>query len=178
MTAQKNNIYVFDTNIFLTGVDFNLINGIIYTTSRVIDEVNKNATSTNILTKIQAAIDCKKLIVNIPSIEYIQDIEKNSKVTGDLNALSETDKELLALTLELLKVSNEQVKIYTNDYSMENVCEALGIPFSSLIKKGIKKKILWEVYCPYCKEIHKPEDLFTQCERCGSKLKRRPKKQA
>jgi len=177
MTAQKNdNIYVLDSNIFLTGIDFNLILGVIYTTPKVIDEVNKNATSRNILTKIQVAIDCKKLIVKIPLLEYVQKVEKNSKITGDLNALSETDKELLALSLELLKTSNEQVKIYTNDYSMLNVCESLGIPYSPLIKKGIKKRILWEVYCPYCKEIHEPEDLFEQCERCGSKLKRRPKK--
>ena len=184
MTLQKSNkknneILIFDTNIFLTGIDFNLMNGIIYTTPSIINEIkidkyiNKNR---NILNKIQAAIDSKKLILKTPSNKYIDEIEKRSELTGDYNALSNTDKELIALTLELKETVTINIMIYTNDYSMENLCSELNIPFSPLFKKGIKSKIIWEVYCPFCKEIYKAENLNKNCEKCGLKLKRRPKK--
>ena len=46
MTALKNNnsknaskILIFDTNIFLTGIDLNIIKDLIYTTPSVIDEI-------------------------------------------------------------------------------------------------------------------------------------------
>ena len=167
MTLQKSNkknneILIFDTNIFLTGIDFNLMNGIIYTTPSIINEIkidkyiNKNR---NILNKIQAAIDSKKLILKTPSDKYINEIEKKSELTGDYNALSNTDKELIALTLELKETVNINIMIYTNDYSMENLCSELNIPFSPLFKKGIKSKIIWEIFCPFCNDIFDAEFL-------------------
>lgn len=187
MTVPKNNnkemeknISIFDTNIFLTGIDINLINGIIYTTPSIIAEIevgkyiNKNR---NILNRIQAAIDSKKLILKTPAINYIQRINEESKSTGDYNALSDADKELIALTLELKETLNENVLIYTNDYSMENLCSELNIAFSPLMgKKGIKSNIIWETFCPFCNKTFKAEDLNRLCEMCGSKIKRRPKK--
>ena len=175
---EKSPIYIFDTNIFLTGIDINLIKGKIYTTPKIIEEIkvrkyeDKNR---NILNKIEAATISKKLILTIPSEKYIYRVEQKSKSTGDYKALSKADKELIALTLELIENQDEDVKIYSNDYSIENVCSELNIPFSPLHKDGINSKIVWEIYCPFCKSIHKAEDLNKICEKCGSKLKRRPK---
>lgn len=184
MTLQKSNkknneILIFDTNIFLMGVDFNLLEGIIYTTDNIIEEVkverylNKNR---NIINRIQAAIDSGKLKVRTPSKTYVSEIDKSSKITGDYNALSNPDKELIDLALELKFTCNKNILVYTNDYSMQNVCSEMQIPFSPLIRKGIKSKILWEVYCPHCEDIHNVEELNKPCEKCGLKLKRRPKK--
>jgi len=181
MIPRKNKdlILIFDTNIFLTGIDFNVIDGLIYTTPQIIEEIkvakysNKNR---NILNKIQAAIDSKKLILKTPSKKYIEKVENISKITGDVNALSIPDKELIAITLELTDTINPDVVLFTNDYSMENMCVELNISYSSLYKKGIMSKITWEVYCPFCNSVHNPEDLHKMCERCGLKLKRRPKK--
>ena len=36
---EKPSIYVFDTNIFLTGIDFNVIEAEIYTSPLIIEEV-------------------------------------------------------------------------------------------------------------------------------------------
>ncbi|MFX1316322.1 MAG: NOB1 family endonuclease [Promethearchaeota archaeon] len=183
MTVLKNNdidkddkILIFDANIFLTGIDFNILDEIIYTTPNIIKEIKINKTHRNIINKIQVAIDTKKLRLKAPKKKFIQKIEKKSIITGDINALSKEDKELLALTLEFLEESNQNVKLFTNDYSMENVCSKLKIPFSPLYKEGIKLIIIWEVYCPYCKIIYKPEDLNRNCEKCGLALKRRPKR--
>ena len=176
---EQASIYIFDTNIFLTGIDFNVIEGDIYTTPSIIDEVKDpryNEKNRNIINKINAAIETKKLKIKLPENKYIKKIKEISKKTGDFKALSEADTELIALTLELMEKSNKNVKIYSNDYSIENVCSELTIPYSSLYKAGIESKIIWEIYCPQCKIIHQAEDLNRICEICGSKLSRRPKK--
>ncbi len=170
---------IFDTNIFLTGIDINLIKGILFTTPKIIEEIKvKKFFDKNriILTRIQAAIDSKKLYIRSPSAKYIQIVNENARFTGDYNALSDADKELIALALEFKHNKRKNVIIYTDDYSMENVCSELKVSYSSLNKNGINKKIIWEVYCPFCEDSHKPEDLNKSCEKCGSKLKRKPKK--
>ncbi|NVM36359.1 MAG: hypothetical protein HWN81_12245 [Candidatus Lokiarchaeota archaeon] len=176
---KKVTIYIFDTNIFLTGIDFNLIEGFIYTTPSIIEEVKDRRyveKNRNIINKINVAIETNKLKIKFPENKYINKIKDISKKTGDFKALSDADKELIALTIELIEKSNKKVKMYSNDYSIENVCSELKIPFSPLFKDGIESKITWEVYCPNCKNIHKAEDLNKICEICGLKLRRRPKK--
>ena len=107
----KKKLLIFDTNIFLTGIDFNLIKGIIYTPPKVIEEITvpkyieKNR---NIINKIQVAIDSKKLILKAASDKYLKEIEYKSKLSGDYNALSDTDKEVLAITLDLLNKDQTQ----------------------------------------------------------------------
>ncbi|MHA2393576.1 MAG: hypothetical protein ACXAEX_16690, partial [Promethearchaeota archaeon] len=128
----------------------------------------------NILNKIYAAIESKKLQIKSPKNEYIERIINISKKTGDFKVLSSADKELLALTLELKECTEGEVKIYSNDYSIENVCAELNIHFSPLYKEGISSKIIWEIYCPFCKDIYEAGDFNKICEKCGSKLKRRP----
>ena len=177
----KKKILIFDTNIFLTGVDFNLLKGIIYTPPKVIEEITVNKyleKNRNIINRIQAALDSKKLILKAPSDKNLKKIEDQSKLSGDYNALSDTDKDVLAIALDLLDDFNNDiiVIVYTNDYSMENLCSVLDIPFSPLIKKGIKAKIIWEVYCPICSKVYNAENLNNPCEICGFRLKRRPKK--
>ncbi len=100
-------------------------------------------------------------------------MEEKSKLTGDINVLSKTDLDLVALALELMNTTSNEIIVYTNDYSMENLCSELNLKFKTLYKNGIKTKIYFEVYCPFCKTIYKSEDLNKCCERCGLKLKRR-----
>lgn len=127
----------------------------------------------NILQRIEFAIESGKLIIQKPTKYYIIIAEEKSKITGDINALSKIDVQLVALALELKQTTDSDVTLYTNDYSMENLCIELGLKFKTLFKNGIKNKIFFEVYCPYCKIIYKSEDLNKICDRCGLKLKRR-----
>ncbi len=176
---EKASIYVFDTNIFLTGIDFNIIEAEIYTTPSIIEEVQDRRyveKNRNILNKINVSIETKKLKIKLPEYKYIKKIREISRKTGDFKALSDADKEIIALALELMENSIKNIRMYSNDYSIENVCSELNIPFSPLYKDGIESKITWEIYCPQCKEIHQAEDLNRVCENCGSKLRRRPKK--
>ncbi|MGV9171130.1 MAG: NOB1 family endonuclease [Promethearchaeia archaeon] len=177
---MNKSIFILDTNIFLQGVSFNLLKGKLYTTSSIIEEVrvkrylHKNR---NILNRIHAAIESKKLIVQEPTRKSLNRVKEISKHTGDVKALSLADKELIALTLDLSQShGKDKVIMLSNDYSMENVSQELEIPYSPLGKKGITKKISWEVYCPFCKRIYNAEHLKEACEFCGETLKRRKKK--
>ena len=123
--------------------------------------------------RIKLAIELEKLILKNPSEYFIKLVEEKSKITGDINALSKTDLDLIALALELMNTTDNEIILYTNDYFMENLCSALNLKFKALFKNGIKSKIFFEVYCPYCKTIYKSEDLNRSCDRCGLKLKRR-----
>ena len=175
---EKEKISIIDANIFLTGIDFNLFNDFLYTTPNIIEEIEVKKFSEknrNILHRIQAAIESGKLFIRVPTDKYFKIVEEKSKITGDFKALSFADKELIALTLELIETKGVKAKIYTNDYSMENLCNELGLDYTAIHRKGIEKKILWEVYCPFCKISYKPEYLYQKCDRCGSPLKRRPK---
>ncbi|MFX0020865.1 MAG: NOB1 family endonuclease [Candidatus Hermodarchaeota archaeon] len=177
--SEKTQNYIFDTNIFLTGIDFNLIEGVIYTTHSIIEEVNQwkyKEKNRNILNKINAAIETRKLKIKVPKDKFLKKIKEISKITGDFNALSDADKELLAISLELLEKRGESMRVYSNDYSIENVCSELEIPYSPLFKNGIESKIIWEIFCPHCDKIYSAEDLNKICEICGKKLRRRPKK--
>lgn len=176
---EKASIYIFDTNIFLTGIDFNVLEAEIYTSPLIVEEVQDHRyaeKNRNIITKIQISIETKKLKVKSPESKYIKRVNQISRKTGDFKALSNADKEIIALALELMEKSTKNIKMYSNDYSIENVCSDLKIPFSPLYKDGIDSKIIWEIYCPQCKKIHHAEDLNRVCENCGSKLRRRPKK--
>jgi UPF0271 protein len=176
---EQSSIYIFDANVFLTGIDFNVIEAEIYTSPQILEEVQDRRyveKNRNIISKINVSIETKKLKIKLPESKYIKKIKDISRKTGDFNALSDADKEILALALELTERSTKNVKMYSNDYSIENVCFELKIPFSPLYKDGIEFKIIWEIYCPHCRKIHQAEDLNRVCENCGAKLRRRPKK--
>ena len=169
---------VFDTNIFLKGLEFNLIPGTIYTTQQIIEEIKVNKfkdKNRNILNRIQAAIEYKKLIIKSPLEKYVKIVEIKAKKTGDFNVLSDADKDLIAIAMELIDTKDQNIILFSNDYSIENLCSELNVPYSPLYKEGIEAKIMWEVYCSFCHKTFKAEDLKKRCEICGSVLKRRPK---
>ena len=180
MTAQnqkKSLILIFYTNIFLKGIDINLFPNKIYTTPEIINEIEvKRYESRNrvIINRIQAAIESKKLIIKNPSEKYVSYAKNKAKNTGDLKALSDQDYSIVALALEL--IDSFEVELFTNDYSIQNLCFTLNITVKSLFKDGIDHQILFEIYCPHCQTIHESEKLKEICEVCGSQLKRRPKK--
>lgn len=181
MTAQnrkKSSILIFDTNIFLRGVDLNLFPNKIYTTPEIINEIEVKryeSRNRNIINRIQAAIASRKLIIESPSEKYVNHAKTIAKNTGDLKALSDQDYSVIALALELMNSQPFDIELFTNDYSIQNVCFELNITVRSLFRSGIEHQIKFEVYCPHCQTIHNSDKLNEICDVCGSRLKRRPK---
>ena len=174
---KKSSILIFDTNIFLTGIDINLFPNKIYTTPEIINEIEViryESRNRNIINRIQAAVESRKLIIENPPEKYVNHAKTIAKNTGDLKALSDQDYSVIALALELM--NSFEVELFTNDYSIQNLCFELNIAVRSLFKNGIEHQIIFEVYCPHCQTIHNSEKLNDTCDACGSQFKRRPKK--
>jgi len=102
-----------------------------------------------------------------PNKKFLDEVEAIAKKTGDLEKLSKTDIQVLALAKEL------KATIISDDYNIQNVAKKLKIEFLPVFSKGIKEIFFWKKYCPNCKKYFKSE--LEECPICGAKLKRVPK---
>jgi UPF0271 protein len=73
-----------------------------------------------------------------------------------------------------LKEDGFEPLIVTDDYSIQNVAEKMGLNFSPLATFGIRFYLKWLLYCPACHMKYPPDYSFKQCEICGTTLKRKP----
>jgi UPF0271 protein len=125
--------------------------------------------------RFNAAIENMKLTVSSPKSSVFQDVQEASRKVGDMRYLSEADMQVLALALEL-KGRGLSPVIVTDDYSIQNVANKIGVEFTSLMTFGIKFRFKWILYCPACYRKYPPDYKFKVCEVCGTELKRKPKK--
>ena len=158
--------YVLDASAFINGFEpkgqFN------FTVSLITDEV-KDLKSKILLDQ---AIEEGKIIIKEPKDEFINELNETISKSGDDLRLSEADKKLLALALDL-KSENENIKVLTDDYSMQNVLRILQIPYDSIITEGIKGVYNWVKTCEGCKKEFDADYPFDDCEICGSKVFKR-----
>ena len=163
---------VLDTSAFLAGLDPFSVNEEQVTVPSVEDEIRTN---TMTWVRFQAAVENAKIIVKCPKEEALKKVEACATAVGDTFFLSETDKELLALAVEL-KATARGVQIVTDDYSIQNVAKRLGIEFTSLATFGIRRVLEWIRYCPACRREYPANYASTSCSVCGTELKRKPRK--
>ena len=158
--------YVLDASAFINGFEpkgqFN------FTVSLITDEV-KDLKSKILLDQ---AIEEGKIIIKEPKEEFIIELNEVISKSGDDLRLSEADKKLLALALDL-KSENENIKVLTDDYSMQNVLKIIDIPYDSIITEGIKGIYNWVKTCEGCKKEFDADYPFDDCEICGSKVFKR-----
>lgn len=161
-----------DTSAFLAGFDPFRLNEEQVTVPDVEEEIRANSM---IWVRFKTATENAKIIVKIPSEQALENVEKCAVEVGDTFFLSETDKHLLALALEL-KTSNCHPQIVSDDYSIQNVAKRLGIEFTSLATLGIRRVLEWMRYCPACRREYVANYPLKECEVCGTELKRKPRR--
>ena len=159
--------YVLDASAFINGFEpkgqYN------FTVSLITDEV-KDLKSKILLDQ---AIEDGKIIIREPTKESAIELNKIISTSGDDLRLSEADKSLLALALDLLNEENANIKVLTDDYSMQNVLKILDIPYDSIITEGIKGVYNWVKTCEGSKKEFDADYPFDDCEICGSKVFKR-----
>jgi UPF0271 protein len=106
------------------------------------------------------------LVTSFPTDYARQLVRDFAEETGDLDVLSETDVAVLALA------GDEEAKLVTDDYAMQNVAAGLGVEVEGFAKDGISEEREWIWYCPACGEHE--GDRKGECPVCGAELKRRP----
>lgn len=102
-------------------------------------------------------------------------VERASTELGDHLNLSKTDREVLALSIELKQEGSSPILV-SDDYAVQNVAEYLGVTYISLLNFGIRYRFKWILSCPACKRKYHVEPRLTVCKICGTKLKRRVQK--
>jgi UPF0271 protein len=161
-----------DTSAFLAGFDPFAANEEQITVPNVEEEIRTNSMT---WVRFKASTENAKVLVKKPVEEAVKKVEEYAVQVGDSFFLSETDKQLLALALEL-KTQACDPQIVTDDYSIQNVCTRLGIEFISLATFGIRRLLEWIRYCPACHKEYAANCASTECLICGTKLKRKPRK--
>lgn len=99
--------------------------------------------------------DCTKI-----SIDKVTEVARKS---GDLGRLSPIDISVLALALDTGGT------ILSDDYSIQNVSQIMGIPFEPVGMEGIKKVEKWNYQCKGCGKWFK--EKMNDCPICGSEMR-------
>ncbi len=168
-----NRVIVLDTSAFVAGFDPFSLGAEQVTVPKVEEEIRRNSM---VKMRLEMAIESGILKVKAPTQEFQVKAEAFGNKVGDSSKLSETDKQLLALALEL-KAAGYIPQLITDDYSIQNVATKMGIDFLSLATLGIKRLLEWTRYCPACYKEYAANSKFKECQVCGTELKRKPKKQ-
>ena len=79
---------------------------------------------------------------------------------------------MLSLAL-MIQEKNNNIKVVSDDYSIQNVLKILNIPYMGIMTEGIKEVYNWKKVCRGCKKEFSKEYPFDDCEICGSKLFRK-----
>ena len=161
---------VLDTSALVAGFDPFSVSEEQYTVPIVRKEIAGNTIA---WLRFKTAVDSGKLMVKTPHGCFLEEVKAASKLVGDVFFLSEADFQVLALGLELKKHGFLPL-IATDDYSIQNVANQIGIEFASLATFGIRFRLQWIRYCPACHRRYPADYKFKKCEVCGTELKRKP----
>ena len=148
---------VLDSPAFFSSLE---LSGELYTTPLVVAELR------DLRSKVRFDLLCESgLQVQEPGREARARVREAATRSGEGEALSETDLEVLALALEI------QASIVTDDYALQNAAYRMGIPFIPLHQKGARR-FIWQYRCTGCGRSYKAPG---ECPVCGAPIKRRLK---
>jgi UPF0271 protein len=148
---------VLDASIFFSEIP---VEGPAWTTPSVVEELGDLHARCRF--EVLAATGLR---VREPREEDRVRVEAAALATGDTGVLSGTDRDILALALELSAV------IVTDDFAVQNVAHRLGIETRS-IRQRPARAIRWRYRCSGCGRYwREPGD----CPVCGAAIKRKLK---
>jgi UPF0271 protein len=162
---MKKQILILDTSAIFSGKPLNFNEEEMITTPSVSNEISPGGKDYRYFQFIQE----KGLLVQSPSNESIKKVKESAKITGDIERLSKTDIDLLALALDLKKNVDYEVSILSDDYSIQNLAIILNINVKNISKKRITKNFKWYYRCPGCGKQFKGSIKI--CSICGSETK-------
>ena len=148
---------VLDASFFFSDL---AVDGELYTVPSVLDELR------DLRSKSRFDVLCTQgLSVTVPSASGLEMVSGASQKTRDAGVISETDRELLALSLDLGAV------LYTDDFAIQNVAHVLGVKTSPILQRRAKH-VRWKYRCSGCGRYY---DHDGECGVCGAAIKRKLK---
>lgn len=155
--------YVLDASAFING--FKITENNNYTVPEITAELKDFESRLT----FDMAIDEGKLNVQDVPSPYVNSVNEIISESGDILRLSIPDKKLISLAYMLVE-KGFNVKVISDDYTIQNTLKIMGIPFSGIITDGIKEIYNWKKVCQGCKKEFDEDYPFDDCEICGSKI--------
>lgn len=151
---------ILDASAFYAGVPFHSLEEY-HTTSLVYDEIRHLGKSHDAL---EILMQAKRLRVEDPQQDLINQVKNTAKKTGDISELSPADISCIALCLQL------KGEMVSDDFAVLNVSKNLGLKTRPIMTSGIKKVGRWIYFCKSCKKSFSEK---TTCPICGNKLQKK-----
>ena len=155
--------YVLDASAFINGFQLETKNN--FTVPEITSEIKDFESRL----KFDAAIDENRLIIQDVTSESIGEVDEVISKSGDVLRLSLPDKKLISLAY-MFHTQGRNVKVISDDYTIQNTLKIMGIPYSGVITEGIKGVYNWKKVCEGCKKEYDDDYPFDDCEICGSKI--------
>ena len=155
--------YVLDASAFING--FQLSSKKNYTVPEITSEIKDFESRL----KLDSALNEGLLTVKDVSSEWTSCVNAIIYESGDILRLSFPDKKLIALAY-MLSQKGENVKVITDDYTIQNTLKIMDISYSGVLTDGIKEIYNWKKVCEGCKKEFPEDYKFDDCEVCGSKI--------
>jgi len=162
---NKIKIYVIDTSAILSGIPINFNDAEMVTTSCISMELKPGGKDYR---NFQYLIE-KGLSIISPSKKSIEIVISKSNKTGDKDRLSKADIDVLALAVDMKLDDKKNAIILTDDYSIQNVADALDIKIENFGQPKITKRFKWGCRCLGCRK--KFHENIKICPICGAATK-------
>jgi len=105
------------------------------------------------------------LAIRSPSEESLGKVLAAAERTRDITVISETDRDLLALALDL------GATLRTDDFAIQNIALVLGVATLPILQRKARR-IRWKYRCSGCGRY---ADQAGECPVCGAAIKRKLK---
>ena len=156
-------IYILDASAFINGFQLDSKNN--FTVPEITSEIKDFESRL----KFDAALAENRLTIQDVPAEYVESVEEIISKSGDVLRLSVPDKKLISLAYMKFR-EGENVKVISDDYTIQNTLRIMDIPYSGIITDGIKGIYNWKKVCEGCKKEYGEDYPFDDCEICGSKI--------
>ncbi len=125
---------LLDSAVFINATSFPFSKTQVYYITLACDaEVKENLARL----RLEAAAQQFDFHFQDPCMASIQAVQTLARKYG-VKRLSRADESLIGLALEMVS-RGEKVKVYTDDYSIQNLLKWRKIPFEGILQEGIKK---------------------------------------
>ena len=165
--------FILDTSAFIQGFNTSDPDAKLYTTPLVINEINEEIAKIRVVNWSQTG----KLVIITPSSSSIEHVLSQAKIIGEIKSLSTTDLNVVAISHQL-KQKGLTTFLISDDYSVQNLADYMGLTYRGMITHGIKRRFHWINYCPGCRKQFDKTQQINICPICGTELKRKPDKKS
>ena len=155
--------YVLDASAIINGFKINSNNN--YTVPEITSEIKDLKSK---LTFDMLIEEGNLIIQDVPN-KYISSVNDVISMSGDILRLSMPDIKLISLAC-MLQDEGKNVKVISDDYTIQNTLKIMEIPYSGVMTEGIKGIYKWKKVCEGWKKENDDDYPFDDCEICGSRI--------